>query len=106
VLALVQRLRIESDGRLGIGVRVIRSEVRGAAVRPAGDPSAKYERALVVEADDERGVPAYLILPPGCFAAGSAIELHAGRPEKVVITAILDQGMDHDRATYQPAQPG
>jgi len=106
VLALVQRLRIESDGRLGIGVRVIRSDVRGAAVRPVGDPSAKYERALVVEADSERDVPAYVILPPGRFAAGSMIELHVGRAEKIVITAMLDQGMDHDRATYQPAEAG
>ena len=104
LLALVQRLRIESDGRLGIGVRTIRSEVRGAAVRPLGDPSVRYERALVIEADSERDVPAYLILPPGLFAAGSTIELYAGHAEKVVLTAMLDQGMDHDRATYQPAQ--
>ena len=103
LLAMVQRLRIEADGRLSIGVRVIRSEVRGAAVRPHGDAAVKYERALVVDADTERDTPAYLILPPGLFNAGATAELHVNRAEKVVITALLDRNTDHDRATYQPA---
>jgi hypothetical protein len=102
-LATVQRIRIENNGALNIGVRMIRSEARGAAVRSARDSTAKYERALIVEADAERDVPSYLILPPGRFAPGEAIELHTGRAEKLVIAAILDQSVDHDRATYKSA---
>jgi hypothetical protein len=102
-LATVQRIRIEHNGALNIGVRMIRSEARGAAVRSARDSTAKYERALIVEADAERGVPSYLILPPGRFAPGEAIELHTGRAEKLVIAAMLDQSVDHDRATYKSA---
>ena len=67
------------------------------------DSTAKYERALIVEADTERDAPSYLILPPGRFAPGEAIELHTGRAEKVVIAALLDQCVDHDRATYKSA---
>jgi hypothetical protein len=102
-LAMVQRIRIENDGALGIGVRMLRSEARGAAVRSLRDATPKYERALIVEADTERDAPSYLILPPGRFAPGEAIELHTGRAEKVVIVALLDQCVDHDRATYKSA---
>jgi hypothetical protein len=57
----------------------------------------------MVEADIERNVPAYLVLPPGKFALGSVFELHAARPEKVVVTGILDQSTDNDRVTYNIA---
>lgn len=103
MLASVQRLRIDSDGGLGIGVRAIRGEARGAAVRALGDPGLKYERALLVEADAEHAAPAFLILPPGMFAVGSLLELHTGRAEKIAITAMIEQSIDHDRATYAPA---
>jgi hypothetical protein len=102
-LAVVQRLRIDADGSLGIGVRVIRSDVRAVAVRPAGNPTLKYDRALIVDADKERDTPAYLILAAGSCAVGSVLEVHTGRAEKLVITSILEQGVDHDRAAYKPA---
>ncbi len=103
MLAQVQRLRVEHDGTLSIGVRVVRAEAHGAAIRPLGDPALKYERALLVDADTERNVPAHLILAPGKFALGSVLELHSGRPEKIVVTAILDQSADHDRIAYKAA---
>jgi hypothetical protein len=99
-LALVQRLLVEPDGALSIGVRVVRGNTRGAAVRPVGDPNLKYERALIVDADQERGIPAYLVLPPGKFAQGSTLELHSGRAEKVTVSAILECGPDYDRVAY------
>jgi len=103
LLAQVQRLRFEHDGSLSIGVRTVRAPTHAAAVRPLGDPALKYERALVVEADTERNVPAYLVLPPGKFALGSVFELHSARLEKVVVTGILDQSADNDRVTYKIA---
>ena len=102
-LAAVQRIRIDNDGALIIGVRMVRGAPRGAAVRSAHDTTAKYERALIVDADAERDAPAYLILPPNRFAAGETIELHTGRAEKVTITSVLEKNIDHDRATYKPA---
>ena len=99
-LATVQRIRIENDGCLSIGIRTIRADVRGAAVRPQDDLLSKFERALIVEADQERSAPGYLILPPGRFSPGATIELHSGRSEKIKITSMLEQNVDHDRATY------
>jgi hypothetical protein len=68
-----------------------------------GDPALKYERALIVGADTERNVPAHLILPPGKFTLGATFELHTGRSEKCVVSAILERGPDHDRVTYTNA---
>ena len=102
-LASVQRIRIENDGSLSIGIRTVRGEVRGAAVRPQNDPMAKFDRALIVAPDEERGVPGYLILPPGRFSQGAPVELNTGRAEKIVITGMLEQNVDHDRATYTAA---
>ena len=33
-----------------LGVRVVRGEARGASVRPLGDPTLKYERAIAIDA--------------------------------------------------------
>jgi hypothetical protein len=82
---------------------VFRGESRGAAVRACGDSTVKYERALIVDADQERDTPAYLILPTGRYALASTLELHAGRAEKVVLSSMLDQSADHDCATYRLA---
>lgn len=102
VLGVVQRLRLEHDGALNVGVRAIRGEARGAAVRRKGDPALKYERALLVDADPERRTPAFLIVPPATFAAGSALELFTSRAETVTVSEILDQGADHERVAFAP----
>jgi len=99
-LGVVQRLKLEHDGALNVGVRVMRGEVRGTAVRPKGDPTLKYERALLIEADPERHTPASLIVPPGKFATGMMLEMHSSRTEAVTVSDVLECGVDHDRVTY------
>jgi hypothetical protein len=103
LLAVVQRLQADAGGELAIGARLIRAEARGAAVRPAGDTIAKYERALMLEADAGRNVPASLILPAGRARTGARIELHNGRAETVVVGEAIDCGFDFERVAYTPA---
>jgi hypothetical protein len=103
LLAVVQRLQADANGELNVGARAIRGEVRGVAVRPAGDTAAKYERALVLEADPERNVPASLIVPAGRARPGARIELHNGRAETVVVGEAIDRGFDFERVAYTPA---
>jgi hypothetical protein len=83
-LVLVQRIRIEADGEMSVGVRVIRGgEVRGAAIRAAGSAAQKYERALIVEADRHAGLAHRRIRvsrPRG--AHGTAYESHRNRPHR------------------------
>ncbi len=102
-LGIVQRLKLEHDGALNVGIRIIRGNARGTAVRPKGDPSLKYERALIVDADPERRTQAVLIVPPGKFAPGATLEMFASRAESVTVTEVLDHGAEHDRVTFAPA---
>jgi cyclic-di-GMP-binding protein len=102
-VGVVQRLKVETDGALSVGVRVVRAEARGVAVRARGDAAQKYERALMLEPDPERGTPAQLILAAGRFARGQMFELYTSRNESVMITEIVDQGCDYDRVTYAAA---
>ena len=101
-LVLVQRIRIEADGEMSVGVRVIRGEVRGAAVRAAGSAAQKYERALIVEADPQRGTPASLITASGLLVPGARMELHTSRTETVRIGEPVERGFDFDRMAYEP----
>ena len=103
LLAVVQRLQADASGEMQIGARAIRGEARGVAVRAAGDTVAKYERALLLEADAERSVPASLILPAGRLRPGARIELHSGRAETVLVGEAIDRGFDFERIAYTPA---
>ncbi|MCC6535619.1 MAG: hypothetical protein IT531_23965 [Burkholderiales bacterium] len=99
-LAAVQRLRLEADGSLAIGLRVIRGETRGVAVR--ADSSQKYERALAVAADAQLKLPPSLIVARERFATGAIIELHANRGESVRLGNLIERGFDFDRIAYAP----
>jgi hypothetical protein len=102
-LGIVQRLKLEQDGTLSIGVRVLRGEARGTAVRPKGDASLKYERALLVAADDERQTPAFLVVPHGKHVPGSMLEMFGNRAEVLMVTEVLDRSPDHDRLAFEAA---
>ncbi|RPI46732.1 MAG: hypothetical protein EHM59_06625 [Betaproteobacteria bacterium] len=100
MLATVQRLKMESDGSLNAGVKVIRGEVRGVAVRPAGDASQKYERALVVSDDDAKAPPT-MIVPRDQFGAGALIEIYSNRGETVQLGEVVERGFDFERVTFR-----
>lgn len=102
-LALVQRIRMEADGEMSVTLRAIRGEVRGAAIRQAGDTTQKYERALLVDADPERGTPASIIVPSGLLAPGRRFEIHTSRSETVRIGDPVERGFDFDRMAYEAA---
>ena len=99
-LAIVQRIRIEADGEMSIAVRPIRGEARGAAVRGAGNIGQKYERALVLDADAQRGTPASLIVASGLFAPGARVEIHSGRAGMVRVGQYIESGFDFDRLAF------
>jgi hypothetical protein len=101
VVAIVQRLKMEQDGTVHIGVRVVPGEARGVAVRLTGDPSQKYQRALLVGEDTERGTPPTLILPPGLVIPNAALEVFSNRAETVTITEIVGRGPTHEQAGFR-----
>ena len=98
----MQRLRFEANAEAQIGVRLVRGEVRGVALRRVGDAATKYERALLIEADAQRGVPATLLVEAGCFAPGARVEMHTGRAETFTLGAYVERGFDFDRVAIEP----
>ncbi len=42
-------------------------------------------------------------MPPGHFRAGRSLELIGGPHRRIVLTQLVDRGLDFDRATYQTA---
>lgn len=101
-LGVVQRLKVDASGETHIGMRLVRGEARGVALRATGDPGQKYERALLIEADAQRAIPATLVIEPGRFAPGSRVEMHTSRAEQVTIGAYVERGFDFDRVAFAP----
>jgi len=101
MLGTVQRLRTEADGALSAGVRLIRADARGVAVRAPNTPSTQYERALILDSDEDRKLPATLIVPPGQFLPGAVIEMYASRAEQVRLGAIIERGFDFERLVFE-----
>jgi hypothetical protein len=99
-LGVIQRLKIDANGEALIGVRPVRGEMRGVALRPAGDATQKYERALLIEADATRATPATLLVEAGRFAPGARIEMHTARAESITLGAYVERGFDFDRLAF------
>ena len=101
-LAVVQRLRLENDGALNVGARVIHGEVRGVAVRIFGASTDKYERALVVS-DEDKKTPPTLITATGQFPSGALVEMYTTRAETIQVGEVIERGCDYERVAFSQA---
>jgi hypothetical protein len=99
-LGVVQRLKVDASGEAQVAVRVVRGEMRGVALRAAGDAAQKYDRALLIEADGQRTSSASLVVESGRFAPGARVEMYTTRAETVTIGDYLERGFDFDRFTF------
>lgn len=96
-LGTVQRIVVESNGALVVGIRLIPTEARGVAVRLASETTGKFERALLIGADPERHLPESLIVPRNQFRPGTILDMHDNRAEKLQLGEVLEHGFDFDR---------
>jgi hypothetical protein len=99
-LGVVQRLRGEVDGSMYLGLRLFKQEARGVAIRTAGDPSQKYERALLLDVGAEGRDTCSLIVAPGRFGPGARAELYTNRAEPIRIEKMLEGSCDFERVTF------
>jgi hypothetical protein len=99
-LGVIQRLKWDADGSVSVGLRLLRGEARGVAVRAAGNAAQSYERALLMDAGSESGAPPTLIVSAGRYAAGTKLELHTGRAEEVLLEQLVERSVDFDRYTF------
>lgn len=97
MLGVIQRLRVESDGTLNAGMRLVATEARGVAVRIPSSPTLQFERALLLPGNDERKAPESIIVPIGRYLPGTILELHDKRTEKVQLGEVLERGFEFER---------
>jgi hypothetical protein len=101
MLGVVQRMRMESDGTLGAGVRVIADAARGVAVRRIAAPAPDFERALLLPVDEGRRLPESIVAPLGRFQPGTVLELHDKRTDKILLGQVVERGSGFERLTCE-----
>lgn len=97
ILGVIQRLRMEADGTINAGMRIVSGDVRGVAVRLPTNPAPGFERALLLAADDARKLPESIIVPIGRYVPGTILEMHDKRTEKIQLGEILERGFEYER---------
>jgi hypothetical protein len=102
MLGMVQRIREEEDGSLGIGVRIVPVVVQAASVRPPGNPKEKFERALLIPADEERKQAASLVLIPGTYRQNALLEVATLQTCTVRLLSLVEKGANFERVAFEP----
>ncbi len=104
-LGIVQRLVVDEDGAIWVGLRLLPGAPQPAAARVVAaatdEPApAKVERALLLPADTTVKSPATIVLPPSWYRANRVIELHGDKGQSIRLLALADRGANFERATY------
>ena len=105
-LGVVQRILIDDAGAVSIGLRVIPGLPQPIAARLVGAIAAdgnKYDRALLMSADEARKVPESLILAPNSYQPNRAVNLFIDAMRPVKLTSVLDKGVNFERCTIADA---
>lgn len=105
-LGVVQRILIDDTGAVSIGLRVIPGTPQPIAARLVGAVAAdgqKYDRALLMPADEARKVPESLILAPNSYQPNRAVNLFIEAMRPVKLTAVLDKGINFERCAIADA---
>ncbi|MCC6535620.1 MAG: hypothetical protein IT531_23970 [Burkholderiales bacterium] len=100
-LAVAQWMKLEEDGELSIGLRLLPGIPNVSALR-APDGTARNEPAVIIlpAAPDARA-PATLLLAPGIFQPGRILELVSGTLRRVRLLRLAERGVDFERAVFE-----
>jgi hypothetical protein len=103
-LAVAQWMRLEEDGDLSIGLRLLPGIAEVAPVRLEGEPEAADgvpPSAILLPAAPEMRTPPTVLLAPNLFQPGREMELLAGSPRRVRMIRLLERGADFERAVFE-----
>jgi len=100
-LGFVQRLTVDTEGMTWLGFRLMRAKAQAVAARVA-DNQIPYDRALLL-AGVPGGEPQTIVVSPGTWGPGRALDLHDGTPRQIRLTALVESGSNFERATYSAA---
>jgi hypothetical protein len=102
-LAVAQWMRLEADGDLSIGLRLLPGVPYVTPIRLDGglaDEGAQPS-AILLPAAPEMRTPATLLLAPNLFQPGRELELLSGAQRRVRMLRLLERGADFERAVFE-----
>jgi cyclic-di-GMP-binding protein len=102
-LAVAQWMKLEEDGDLSIGLRVLPGiphatpfQLDRARAADDGQPMA-----ILLPAAPETRTPASLVLAPEIFKPGRELELLSGTLRRIKLVRLLERGVDFERAVFE-----
>ena len=98
-IGIVQRLVLDEGGTIWIGLRIILGTPQAAAARMI-EGAGQYDRAMLMPEDAVRKIPASIVLLPGWYQANRNLVIHSDKEAKIKLQALLDAGVNFERATY------
>ena len=96
----VQRLAVDAQGTVLMGLKLLHTKVQAVAARVANNDVA-YDRALLLTAGPDEAPS--IILAPGTYTPSRVLDMHDGLPHQIRLTALIDSGANFERVTYTPA---
>lgn len=102
-MGVVQWLKLESDGDLSIGLRMLPGAPHVTAIRPTDTESlpAHAETGILLPAAVEKRMPASLLLAKDVFRPGREIDLMSGTARRVRLVRLIERGVDFERAAFE-----
>jgi len=102
-IGVLQRLELADNGELAMMVRLLPSAARAVAVRIAGERAAgnAIHRGVLLAGSEVPAAAPTLLLEPGHFRAGSKVEIATPEPRTLVLTQLIERGVDFDRAGFE-----
>lgn len=109
-VGVVQRLIVDDDGAIWVGLRLLPGVPRAAAASivtaaPDAPGRARVERALMLSQDATLKSPATVVLAPSWYRANRVIELHGDKAQSIRLLSLVDRGANFERATYMTSAP-
>jgi hypothetical protein len=98
-IGIVQRLVLDEEGTVWIGLRIILGAPQAVAVRVI-EGAGQYDRALLMPEDAKHKVPASILLLPGWYQANRSLAVHSGKEARIRLQTLLDEGSNFERTTY------
>lgn len=105
LVGIVQRLIVDDDGAIWVGLRLLPGvpQAAAASIVPATSEkpeSTKIERVLMLSEDTDLKSPATIVLTPRWYRANRVIELHGEKAQYIRLLALVDRGTNFERVTY------
>ena len=80
----VQRLAVDAQGTICMGLKLLRTKLQAVAARVANNDVA-YDRALLLTAGPDEAPS--IILTPGTYTPSRVLDMHDGLPHQIRLTA-------------------